>query len=235
MLAKRVIPSILCRGKTAYKGQRFESTRSIGSAIAVAQTHARRGVDELMILDVSATAEGRGPDLDLVRELSEGCFIPITVGGGVRSLRDIDALLRAGADKVAICTAARTDHLFIQGAAYRFGCQAIVGVCEYGEHRCTALGWAKRLYEMGCGELMLQSRERDGVMEGYDLDLIRAVSTEVSIPVIASGGCGSYADMLAAFKAGADACAAGAMFAFTDSTPKGASQFLRRNGLCVRL
>jgi cyclase len=230
MLAKRVIPTILVRGKTAFKGERFVSTRSIGSASAIAKVHAKRGVDELCILDIGATAEGRGPDLDLVRELSAGCFIPITVGGGVKTLHDIDALLRAGADKVSI----RTEHDLFKPAAYRFGSQAIVGVCDSRTDIQTASGWCEWLEEHGAGEILLQSVARDGTMCGYDLDLIRAVSAAVSIPVIASGGCSGYDDMAAAFKAGADACAAGALFQFTDATPKGAVRFLKAQGLEVR-
>ena len=253
MLCKRVIPTILCRGKTAYKGQQFDSSRSIGSALAIARTHAARGVDELMILDVAATAEGRGPDLDLIREMSDGCFIPITVGGGVRSLEHIDQLLRAGADKVAIGTGAFECRPLLSDAAERFGRQAIVASLDIrganawircgdalcgmhkGKMRQGPAGWAKWYEEQGAGEILLNSVDRDGMMQGYDLDLIRAVSAAVDIPVIASGGCGSYDDMLAAFKAGADACASGAMFAWTDNTPKGAATFLKTNGIEVRL
>jgi cyclase len=246
MLAKRIIPTLLVRGRTLVKGERFNGWRSIGHALQGAKVHARRGVDELLILDIAATAEGRGPDLQMVSELAEGCFIPITVGGGVRSLQDIDALLRAGADKVAICTAAFDTPSLVVQASRRFGAQAIVagvdvrGRCVYShcgsrrqsEHPCNR---AQRLVEFGAGEILLSSVDRDGTMQGYDLDLIREVSQAVSVPVIASGGCSGYADMLSAFAAGADACAAGALFAFTDCTPKGAAQYLRQNGLEVRL
>lgn len=253
MLAKRIIPTILVRGKTAYKGQRFDSSRSIGSAISVAQVHARRGVDELCILDVSATAENRGPDLDLVRELSEGCFIPITVGGGVRSLRHIDDLLRAGADKVCIGMAAFENPRLLHDASDRFGRQAVVfsldvlngGICTNSGKIKGALyikgveqrpaSCAEYFANMGAGEILLNCVDRDGMMEGYDLDLIREVSAAVDIPVIASGGCGSYEHMLEAFKAGADACASGAMFQFTDSTPKGAAKYLKSQGMEVRI
>lgn len=247
MLAKRIIPTILCRGKTAYKGERFISTRSIGSAVAIAKVHAVRGVDELMILDISATAEGRGPDLDMVRELSEGCFIPITVGGGVRSLQDIDALLRAGADKVCIGAGAFEVAGLISGAAARFGNQAIMVsvdvkggfLTKRGATMVSAMGTpesvAQELQEQGTGEILLQSVDRDGTLEGMDLDLIRAVAASVSIPVIASGGCGSYEHMREAFMAGADAVAAGAMYAFTDQTPKGAARHLKAAGLETRL
>lgn len=252
MLAKRVIPTMLVRGRTLVKGQRFAGDRSIGHAAQAARVHAARGVDELMILDIAATAEGRGPDLDLVRELSAGCFVPITVGGGVRSLQDIDALLRAGADKVALCTwlYAPASRL-LEDAAARFGSQAIVACVEYRHvdgmgthvtHHCGRMAWtlspldvAQAFAAAGAGEIILSSIDRDGTMAGYDLALIREVAQAVSVPVIASGGCSGYEDMLAAFKAGADACAAGALFAFSDCTPKGAAKFLNANGIEARL
>lgn len=245
-LAKRVIPTILVRGKTAYKGERFNSTRSIGSALAIAKVHARRGVDELCILDVAATAEGRGPDLELVHALSEGCFVPITVGGGVRSVDDVHKLLRAGADKVCIGAGAHEIQGLIRMAAERFGGQAIAvsldvlwpGGCAMYRRDLVGdtdpVSFAQWLESEGAGEILLQSMERDGTLDGYNLDLIREVSATVNIPVIASGGCSGYDDMLAAFKAGADACAAGALFAFTDATPKGAAHFLRNHNVEVR-
>lgn len=255
MLAKRVIPSMLVRGRTLVKGQRYDSWRSIGHALQAAKIHASRGVDELLILDISATAENRGPDLTMVEELSAGCFIPITVGGGVRTLDDIRNLLLAGADKVAIGTAAVEVEGLLEQASSRFGNQAIVVsldvVADHGlrivrirSNGYTPLGrrpssdpaaWARLFEKLGAGEILLSSIDRDGMMQGYDLDLIREVSQSVDIPVIASGGCGSYEHMLEAFRAGADACAAGAMFAFTDQTPRGAAQFLKSHGLEVRL
>jgi cyclase len=186
-----------------------------------------------MILDIGATAEGRGPDLGLVRELSEGCFVPITVGGGVKSLYDIDALLRAGADKV--CIGMRKDLL--RAASQRFGKQAIVTSLDVKpgfpiEHACTN---ALFLSDVGVGEVLLQSVHRDGMMQGYDLDVIRAVSAAVDIPVIASGGCGTPEHMHEALQAGADAVAAGAMFAFTEQTPRSCAQYLKAKGWEVRL
>ena len=255
MLAKRVIPTMLCRGRTLVKGKAFAGDRSIGHVLQAAQVHARRGVDELCILDISATAEGRGPDLAMVEELSDGCHIPITVGGGVRSLKDIDALLRAGADKVAICTAAYEIDELVPDAKDRFGRQAIVVVVEHkgrqssyrnGDIHLRLIqddGWspmspvatAQWMEKRGAGEILLQSIDRDGTMEGYDLDLIREVSAATSIPVIVSGGCGGYADMLAAIQAGADAVAAGAVFQYTDCTPKGAARYLKDHNVCARL
>jgi len=242
-LAKRIIPTMLVRGRTLVKGKQFAGDRSIGHVLQAAKVHAARGVDELCILDIGATAEGRGPDLDMVRELSDGCFIPITVGGGVKSLQDIDALLRAGADKVAIGAAAWRGDL-VYDASQRFGRQAIVvsvdakTTKELPRHStmvAAAVMMAQETQGQGAGEILLQSIDRDGMMCGYDLDLIRAVSSAVHIPVIASGGCSSYKDMHEAFIAGADACAVGALFAFSDETPRGAARWLKSRGVEVRL
>jgi imidazole glycerol-phosphate synthase subunit HisF len=243
MLAKRVIPTMLCRGRTLVKGKAFQGDRSIGHVQQAARVHAKRGVDELLILDIGATAEGRGPDLDMVRELSAECYIPITVGGGVRSCEDIDALLRAGADKIAIGAALHKVPALLHNARERFGAQAIVCVIDAMPDRSVrAPGWgpmdapfvAKYAADHGAGEIVIQARERDGMLNGYDLDLIREVSVAVSIPVIASGGCGSPEHMHEALQAGADAVAAGAMFAFTDHTPRSCARFLCEKGWEVR-
>jgi len=235
VLCKRIIPTMLVRGRTLVKGRQFAGDRSIGHAQQAARVHAMRGVDELLILDIGATAEGRGPDLDMVRALSEACFIPITVGGGVKSLADIDALLRAGADKVSIGAAAT--HQLVGSAAARFGSQALVVSLDV-PRTAPAHGaaiYAQMAAEAGAGEILLQSIERDGTMQGYDLDLIEAVSNAVDIPVIASGGCSGYADMHEAIKRGASGVAAGALFAFTDATPMGAAQYLHEHGIPARL
>lgn len=232
MLAKRVIPCMLVKGQTLVKGEQFNPWRSIGHAKQAAMIHARRGVDELMILDVTATTEGRGPDLGLVKQLSEGLFTPLTVGGGVKTVEQIDALLRAGADKVAIGAAALEPDL-IDAASDRFGAQAIVGIVN-SLSPGHGLAVARVLVARGAGEILLQCVERDGMMQGYDLELIRAVSSAVEVPVIASCGAGTYEHMHEALKAGADAVAAGAMFAFTDQTPKGAAQYLKAKGWGMR-
>lgn len=247
MLAHRVIPTILCRGRQQVKGVGFDSWRSVGLAAQAVRVHQERGVDEIILLDVTATKEGRGPDLELVRELSKCCFMPLTVGGGVRTIQDVDDLLRAGADKVAICTAFE----IISDCAARFGSQAIVAsmdvkgeyvYCHSGEHRivgkegyCFRHGWPFNLWLAGAGEILLNNIEHDGTMAGYDLGLIGEVASKVDIPVIASGGCSGYEDMLKAIKAGASAVAAGALFQFTDATPMGAATYLHDHGIEVRL
>lgn len=244
-LAVRIIPTLLYRGSTLVKGKQFQSWRSVGHVQQAARIHAMRGVDELCCLDIGATPEGRGPDFALVEKLTDGNFCPVTVGGGVRTVEDVKLLLRAGADKVAIGS-----HLFhsnvMREASGAFGSQAIVGVIDCKDGRvwsdCGATRWsmnpvsfAKLLEDDGAGEILLTSIDREGTMEGYDLDLIKAVSEAVSIPVIAHGGAGTYSDFHKAILAGADAVAAGSIFLFTDSTPRGAAEFLHAKGVEIRL
>jgi imidazole glycerol-phosphate synthase subunit HisF len=236
-LARRIIPTMLVRGRTLVKGKQFAGDRSIGHAQQAARVHAMRGVDELLILDIGATAEGRRPDLGLVSELSAGCFIPITVGGGVKTIEDVDALLRAGADKVAVCSVVQTDPTFVSRASDRFGSQAITVVVEHDddEDPTPTVAAALNAQNLGAGEIVVQSRQRDGVMPGYALPVIEAVANLCDVPVIASGGCSGYPDMLEALKRGASGVAAGALFAFTDATPLGAARYLRQHGMEVRL
>jgi cyclase len=246
-LAHRIIPTLLCKGRTLVKGKNFEPWRSVGLVVQGVRINAQRGVDELVLLDVSATREGRGPDFDLVRELSDILYAPLAVGGGVRSVEDVKKLLRSGADKVVIGTGAAEVADLVRDCADVVGAQAIVvsvdvgygnsvmihcGRTGYSHSPVTYAKWCER---SGAGEILLQSIERDGTGQGYDLDLIRKVSEAVSIPVIAHGGCSGYEDMAAALAAGASAVAAGALFQFTDATPKGAAQFLAKAGVEVRL
>lgn len=193
--------------------------------------HQARGVDELLVLDIAATPAGRGPDLKMVESLTRECFVPLTIGGGVRSVEDVRDLLNAGADKVAIGT--RVLDVLPQAAA-KFGCQALVAILTVhaGEHADAV---AQSLEELGAGEIVVQNAERDGTMRGYDLDLIREVSAVVSVPVVASCGCGSPQDMHDAIRAGASAVAAGAMFQFTSFTPQTCAQYLHAGGIEVRL
>lgn len=237
-LAKRIIPTLLCRGRQLVKGVAFNSWRSVGHAAQAVRIHQARGVDELVLLDIAATSEGRGPDLALIDELSEACFMPLAVGGGVRTLEDVQRLLRAGADKVVI-RAGGAD--LVREVAGVVGCQAIVAAvdAEPTNHDGGMLRWAKnRTKEFeaaGAGEIMLTAMKREGTLDGYDLDLIRSVSEAVSIPVIAHGGCGTYQHMLEAIIAGADAVAAGSMFLFTDATPAGAADYLAAHGIETRI
>jgi cyclase len=240
MLKTRIIPTLLCRGRELVKGQRFDSTRRVGNAMQAAKVHNMRGVDELVILEVG----GGLIDSDTVNALASECFMPLSVGGGIKTLEDIHWLLGAGADKVVLCQAAWDDPPLIRAANRKFGAQAVVvavnawrdGIringCEIG---ISPVRWAYDAEGCGAGEILLQSVDRDGTMQGYDLDLIRAVSEAVSIPVIASGGCSGYENMAEALTVGAHAVAAGALFQFTDSTPQGAAQYLHDRGFHTRL
>ena len=208
-----------------------------------AKIHAMRGVDELCILDIGASMEDRGPDLNLVTELSESMFTPLAVGGGIKTLDHVKDLLRSGADKVVIGTGGPK---VIKTISKAVGCQAVIasvdvvagwvkilrGSIPVGS---MAVPYAQKCERAGAGEILLTSVDREGMMQGYDLDLIRRVSEAVSIPVIAHGGCGSYQHMVEAIEAGASAVAAGAFFQFTDATPKGAAEYLNKHGVEVRL
>lgn len=234
-LAVRIIPTLLKRGDALVKGERFNGWRSVGHVQQAAQIHQARGVDELIVLDIGATPEGRGPDFAAVRRLTERCFMPITVGGGVRNVDDVQGLLNAGADKVAMKTAYRKSGGFLRECADRFGSQAIVAALD---HTGTLIGvrtMCLALAALGAGEILLTSMDREGTMAGYDLDLLREVCAAVDVPVIAHGGCSGYEDMLAAIRAGASAVAAGALFQFTDCTPRGAAEYLHSQGIEVRL
>jgi cyclase len=245
-LAKRVIPTLLCRGRTLVKGRGFDAWRSVGHALQAARIHQARGVDELVILDIGATPENRGPDLALVEELSEGCFMPLAVGGGVRSVEDVRALLKAGADKVVIGTSATIEPTFIAQCAHKVGSQAIVVAIDVAQNLVyTHCGqkptcyhpvwWALRAWKRGAGEILLTDMIREGSLLGYNLELTKQVADAVEIPVIAHGGAGCYGHMHEAIQAGASAVAAGALFQFTDATPKGAAQYLAWKGIEARL
>jgi len=249
-LAKRIIPTLLCRGRQLVKGSQFNSWRSVGLATQAVRIHQARNVDELVLLDIAATAEGRGPDLALVEELSDCCYMPLAVGGGIRTVQHIRDLLKAGADKVVIGSAAIEDPYLLKDAAQAVGRQAIVASIDYRQDtigrvvygrngtkltQFDPIWWALKCQGRGAGELLLTSIDREGTMQGYDIDLIRLVSKAVDIPVIAHGGAGSYEHMREAIEAGADAVAAGAMFQFTDQTPKGAATHLAERGVETRL
>jgi len=234
MLAIRIIPTILSKNGQLVKGVGFKADRVVGNALQAARVHAMRGVDELVLLDVTATKEGREPDYEMVRRLSEGLFTPLTVGGGIKNADHIEKLLRAGADKVSINY---SKSEIVERLSERFGRQCITVSLDvkktYSTNFITAMADALEL--SGAGEILLQSVDDDGAMLGYDLDMIRIVSEAVSIPVVASGGCSGYEDMYDAIKAGASAVAVGALFQFTDNTPKGAAEYLSAKGVEVRL
>jgi cyclase len=251
MLKVRVIPTLLWKDVGLVKGVGFDSWRRVGSALPAVKVYNTRDVDELVLLDITATREHREPDYQTVSELCAECFVPMTVGGGVMNLDAIRSLLLAGADKVAINSAAYIMPQLISEAAYRFGSQCVVASVDArtmpdGGYQCFShsgtvmtgrdpVSWARELERLGAGEILLTSIEKDGTMEGYDLRLVREVVNAVSIPVIASGGAGNYQHMLEAITtAHASAVAAASMFHFTEQTPKEAREYLGRHGVAVR-
>ncbi len=251
MLKTRVIPTLLWKNVGLVKGVAFESWRRVGTVLPAIRVYNAREVDELILLDITATEEGRGPDIDSIRDWSCDCFVPLTVGGGIRNVDDIRSLLLAGADKVALNTVCYGDPQILQRAAVRFGSQCLVGSMDCrktaGGYECYSHSgsrptgkkpaeWARQLEVMGAGEILVTSVERDGAMTGYDLDLIRLVTSAVSIPVIAAGGAGEYGHMAQAVQEGrASAVAAASIFHFTQQTPMEAKRFLASKGIPVRL
>ena len=251
MLKVRVIPTLLWKDPGLVKGIGFDSWRRVGTMLPAIKVYNTRQVDELIVLDISATFQGRVPDYESIEEYSAECFVPLTVGGGVRSLGDIRELLRVGADKVAINTAAYENPGIIREAAGKFGSQCIVVSIDArrissGGYECfsgcgsKATGkevgaWAREVATLGAGEILITSVERDGTMQGYDLDLLKRVTDDVRIPVIASGGAGNYQHMYEAVSlAGCSAVAAASIFHFTQQTPMEAKQFLSSMGIPVR-
>jgi cyclase len=252
ILKKRIMPTLLFKDTTLVKGKGFDSWRRVGYLMQAIKVYNIRQVDELIFLDINATKEKRSPDFELIDEFADECFMPLTVGGGISNINDVKNLLDVGADKVALCSAAVENPELITEIAENFGSQCAV-VCidvklnqnnlyEVFTHSGTKnsgknpIEFAKFVESKGAGEILLQSIDRDGTMTGYDLNLIKLITNAVSIPVIASGGCGNYNDMLQAITIGkADAVAAASIFHFTQQTPFEAKLFLKENGVNTRL
>lgn len=237
MLATRIIPTILSKNGQLVKGEGFKCDRVVGNALQAARIHAMRGVDEILVLDVTATKEGREPDYEMVKRLSKDNFSPLTVGGGVKTEEHVRKLLRAGADKVCLGRVLSTNLGMVSRLSDKFGKQCLVASVDVPEAWAysSLINWVKSLERTGIGEILLQSAHKDGTMSGYDLSLISDIEGVVGIPVIASGGCSGYEDAYNAIKAGASAVAVGALFQFTDKTPKGMAEYLHGKGIEVRV
>jgi len=248
----RVIPTLLFKQFGLVKGIGFDSWRRIGSAMQAVKVYNMRGVDEVVFLDITATREGRSPDFDTVDELADECFMPLAVGGGVKTVEHVRRLLQVGADKVVINTAAVETPILARQIAERFGSQCVVvsidarrcadGGYEVYTHAGTVptgldpVWFARQAETLGAGEILITSIERDGTMIGYDLELTRRVSEAVLLPVIASGGAGNYEHMAQALSTGkASALAAASMFHFTQQTPLEAKRYLWARNFNVRL
>lgn len=251
MLKIRVIPTLLWKGYGLVKGVGFDSWRRVGPVLPALKVYNTRDVDELILVDITASQTGQPPDHESVSDYSDECSVPLTVGGGITDVHQIVQLLRAGADKISLNSSAVTMPALVTEAASRFGSQCVVasidvrrqadGSCSVFSHsgtrdcRLDPVAWARELADRGAGEILLTSIDRDGTMKGYDMALVEQVAKAVDIPVIASGGAGSYADMVDVVKqAGASAVAAASIFHYTQQTPAGAKHALQAAGIPVR-
>jgi imidazole glycerol-phosphate synthase subunit HisF len=248
----RVMPTLLFKDVGLVKGIGFDSWRRVGSAMQAVKVYNMREVDELVFLDITATLDGRLPDFQAIDELADDCFMPLAVGGGITTISDVRQLLKVGADKVVINTAAVENPQLITEIADQFGSQCVVVSIDArpktdgGYEVCTRSGTcptgldpvelARHSEKLGAGEIMITSIPNDGTMTGYDVELTKQVSQVVSIPVIASGGAGNFDHMVQAIKDGkASAVAAASIFHFTHQTPMEAKLYLKSQGISVRI
>jgi cyclase len=251
MLKVRVIPTLLWKQFGLVKGVGFDSWRRVGPVLPAIKVYNQREVDELILVDILAHASGDEPDVESVDDFGQDCFVPLTVGGGITRIDQVQRLLRAGADKVSINTAAYANPGLVGEVARRHGSQCVVASIDVrqagsGQWLChshagqqdtgrAVRDWARELEDRGAGEILITSIERDGTLQGYDLALIEAVTGTVKIPVIASGGAGNYQHMVdAVLQAGASAVAAASMFHYTEQTPAGAKAAMQAAGIPVR-
>lgn len=258
MLTKRIIPCLDCdlsvpEGRVV-KGIKFKQIRYAGVPWELARKYSKDGADEIVFLDITASHERRGTMVEVIEKTAEEVFIPLTVGGGIKSTSDIQKILRAGADKITVNTAAIKNPKLVSEGAKKFGSQCIVvaidskrsGKTQSG-HECYVYGgreptgldtleWAKKVEKLGAGEIMLTSMDKDGTKEGFDLELTRKVSEAVSIPVIASGGVGNPEHILEAFTEGkADAALAASIFHYDEYGIRQVKEYLKKNGVSVRV
>jgi cyclase len=254
VLAKRIIPCLDVDNGRVVKGVRFVAIRDAGDPVEIARRYDREGADELTFLDITASSDNRQTLVHVVEQVAGEVFIPLTVGGGIRTLEDIRRMLNAGADKVSINTAAVFNPEFVREAAARFGSQCIVVAIDakqvssapprweiftHGGRKPTgldAIAWARQMVEYGAGEILLTSMDRDGTKSGFDLALTRAISEAVSVPVIASGGVGNLQDLADGVTAGkADAVLAASIFHFAEYSIRQAKEHMAGQGIEVRL
>jgi cyclase len=254
MLAKRIIPCLDVTAGRVVKGVNFVSLRDAGDPVEIARRYDGEGADELTFLDITASSDQRDIILHVIEAVAEQVFIPLTVGGGVRRVEDVRRLLNAGADKISINTAAVQDPQLVAAASSRYGAQCIVvaidarrrhgdaaswEVYTHGGRTATGLDaveWARRVAQLGAGEILLTSMDRDGTRQGFDLELTRAVADAVSVPVIASGGVGTLQHLAdGVTRGGADAVLAASIFHYGEYTVREAKQFMAAQGVLMRL
>ncbi len=253
MLTKRIIPCLDVNMGRVVKGINFVNLKDVGDPVEIAEFYNKEGADELVFLDITATHEGRKTMIDVVKKTAEKVFIPLTIGGGISTLEDFKEILRAGADKISVNSAAVRDPELITKAAERFGSQCVVVAID-GRMRkdgsgwnvvinggridtgMDAVEWAKKVEKLGAGEILLTSMDADGTKEGFDIDFTKAISENVNIPVIASGGCGKLEHFKEVFeKTGADAALAASLFHYRELTVSQVKQYLKEGKVSVRL
>lgn len=258
MLAKRIIPCLDVDHGRVVKGINFVDIKDVGDPVECAALYDRQGADEIVFLDITATSDGRGTMADVVRRTAKKVFVPLTVGGGIRTIEDFHDILRAGADKVSVNSAAVRDKTLVSRAADRYGNQCVVVAIDARrdgkggrggraafhvvinggriDTGLDALEWAAEVEKLGCGEILLTSMDADGTKNGFDLELTDAVCKRVNIPVIASGGCGALGHFSEVFqKTGADAALAASLFHYRELTIGQVKNHLRQAGIPVRL
>ncbi|MDR5170273.1 imidazole glycerol phosphate synthase subunit HisF [Methylobacillus sp. Pita2] len=250
-LAKRIIPCLDVTNGRVVKGVNFLELRDAGDPVEIARRYDEQGADELTFLDITASSDNRGLILGIIEQVASQVFIPLTVGGGVREVEDVRRLLNAGADKVSINTAAVTNPQLVADAAARFGSQCIVVAIDakqVGDHweifthggrtptGLNAVDWARKMVELGAGELLVTSMDRDGTKMGFNLPLNRAISEAVDVPIIASGGVGNLVHLVEGVReGGADAVLAASIFHYGEYTVRQAKEYMREQGIEVRL
>lgn len=251
MLAKRIIPCLDVRDGKVVKGVNFVGIKEVGDPVECTIEYDKQGADEICFLDITATHEGRKTMTDVVRKTAQHVFVPLTVGGGIRTVEDFREILRAGADKVSVNSAAVKNPQLIADAARIFGSQCVVAAIDarrdekgvfrvvvHGGRKDTGLDavkWAKKCQELGAGEILLTSMDTDGCWDGFDLELTKAICSQVTIPVIASGGCGKLEHFSEVFqKTGADAALAASLFHFRELTVEQVKEHLREQDIPVR-
>ncbi len=253
MLTKRIIPCLDVNMGRVVKGVNFVNLKDVGDPVEIAEYYNTEGVDELVFLDITATSDGRKTMIDVVKRAAEKVFIPLTVGGGIRTLDDFKDILRAGADKISVNSAAVKDPELVRKAAERFGSQCVVVAID-GKKRedgtgwnvsiaggridtgLDAIEWAKKVVALGCGEILLTSMDADGTKNGYDIELTKAITEAVNVPVIASGGCGKLEHFYEVFeKTNCDAALAASLFHYKELTVREVKNYLHEKGIEVRL
>jgi imidazole glycerol-phosphate synthase subunit HisF len=253
MLTKRIIPCLDVNMGRVVKGVNFVNLKDVGDPVEIAKFYNEEGADELVFLDITASNEGRKTMIDVVKRTAEKVFIPLTVGGGISSLEDIKNILRAGADKVSLNSAAIRNPQLVKEASDRYGAQCVVVAVDAKmrddksgwnvyinggriDTGMDALEWVKKAESLGAGEILLTSMDADGTKAGYDIALTKAVSSAVNIPVIASGGCGKIEDFFEVFdKSGADAALAASLFHYRELSIKEVKEYLDKKGVPVRI